>query len=222
MLCIPQIWMCGLIHVSINQDSLLVLSYLQLFCYMMNWILYFQDLHRRKVLYLVIYESIIEKIREWANLRMLNHQQEWLPGLFTNTAQSCSFSQKCSNLLKIEIALILQSPIIFLYLNILYFHKWRHTSRLFLFSLLIFRNSQVHTENKRHSQAFITRSPRISGFQSSHDVSKPSAKRMQKFLKCPLLTRDSEEQAVMRVLSMVSTKAEPVSRSPLWLDCKIC
>lgn len=86
---------------------------------------------------------------------------------------------------------------------------------------LIFKNSKPHTENKRHSQAFITRSPRISGFQSSHDVSKPSAKRIQKFLKCPLLTRDSEEQAVMRVLSMVSTNAEPVSRSPVWLDCKI-
>ena len=80
---------------------------------------------------------------------------------------------------------------------------------------LIFKNYKAHTENKRHSQAFITRSPRISGFQSSHDVSKPSAKRIQKFLKCPLLTRDSEEQAVMRVLSMVSTKAEPVSRSPV-------
>lgn len=86
---------------------------------------------------------------------------------------------------------------------------------------LIFKNYKAHTENERYSQAFITRSPRISGFQSSHDVSKPSAKRIQKFLKCPLLTRDSEEQAVMRVLSMVSTKAEPVSRSPVWLDCKI-
>lgn len=71
------------------------------------------------------------------------------------------------------------------------------------------------TQKIRHSQAFITRSPRISGFQSSHDVSKPSAKRIQKFLKCPLLTRDSDEQAVMRVLSMVNTKAEPVSRSPV-------
>lgn len=70
-------------------------------------------------------------------------------------------------------------------------------------------------QKMRNSQAFITRSPRISGFQSSHDVSKPSAKRIQKFLKCPLLTKDSEEQAVMRVLSMVSTKAEPVSRSPV-------
>lgn len=113
---------------------------------------------------------------------------------------------------KIEIALISQNPVTVLYLNILYFYKWRR-------QLLLF--SKAHTENKRHSQAFITRSPRTSGFQSSHDVSKPSAKRMQKFLKWPLLTRDSEEQAVMRVLSMVSTKAEPVSRSPLWLDCKI-
>lgn len=65
------------------------------------------------------------------------------------------------------------------------------------------------------SQAFMTRSPRISGFQSSQVVSKPSAKRMQKFLKCPLLTRDSEEQAVISVLSMVRTRAEPVSKSML-------
>lgn len=70
-----------------------------------------------------------------------------------------------------------------------------------------------------HSQAFITRSPRISGFQSSQDVSKPSAKRMQKFLKWPLLTRDSEEQAVISVLSMVRTMAEPVSKSMVWLAC---
>lgn len=69
----------------------------------------------------------------------------------------------------------------------------------------------------RHSQAFMTRSPLISGFQSSQDVSKPSAKRMQKFLKWPLLTRDSEEQAVISVLSMVRTRAELVSKSMLWL-----
>lgn len=68
-----------------------------------------------------------------------------------------------------------------------------------------------------HSQAFMTRSPRISGFQSSQVVSKPSAKRMQKFLKCPLLTSDSEEQAVISVLSMVRTSAEPVSNSMVWL-----
>lgn len=68
-----------------------------------------------------------------------------------------------------------------------------------------------------HLQAFMTRSPRISGFQSSHDVSKPSAKRMQKFLKWPLLTRDSDEQAVISVLSMVRTRAEPVSKSIVWL-----
>lgn len=68
---------------------------------------------------------------------------------------------------------------------------------------------------KRYSQAFMTRSPLISGFQSSHEVSKPSAKRIQKFLKCPLLTRDSDEQAVIRVLSIVSTSAEPVSKSKL-------
>lgn len=63
----------------------------------------------------------------------------------------------------------------------------------------------------------MTISPRISGFQSSQEVSKPSAKRMQKFLKWPLLTRDSEEQAVISVLSMVRTIAEPVSKSMLWL-----
>lgn len=63
-------------------------------------------------------------------------------------------------------------------------------------------------------------SPRISGFQSSQEVSKPSAKRMQKFLKWPLLTSDSEEQAVISVLSMVSTRAEPVSKSMLWLACE--
>ena len=40
---------------------------------------------------------------------------------------------------------------------------------------------------------------------------------MQKFLKWPLLTSDSEEQAVISVLSMVSTRAEPVSKSMLWL-----
>lgn len=66
-----------------------------------------------------------------------------------------------------------------------------------------------------HLQAFMTRSPRTSGFQSSQEVSKPSAKRRQKFLKCPLLTRDSEEQAVISVLSMVRTRAEPVSKSML-------
>lgn len=63
----------------------------------------------------------------------------------------------------------------------------------------------------------MTMSPRISGFQSSQEVSKPSAKRMQKFLKWPLLTKDSEEQAVISVLSMVRTRAEPVSKSMLWL-----
>ena len=84
----------------------------------------------------------------------------------------------------------------------------------FLILSFNFQKPTLRTEDKQHSQAFITRSPRTSGFQSSHDVSKPSAKRMQKFLKCPLLTRDSEEQAVMRVLSMVSTRAEPASRSP--------
>lgn len=68
-----------------------------------------------------------------------------------------------------------------------------------------------------HSQAFMTRSPRTSGFQSSQEVSNPSAKRIQKFLKWPLLTRDSEEQAVISVLSMVRTRAEPVSKSMLWL-----
>lgn len=72
-----------------------------------------------------------------------------------------------------------------------------------------------------HLHAFMTRSPLISGFQSSQLVSKPSAKRMQKFLKWPLLTKDSEEQAVMSVLSIVRTKAEPVSRSAEWLDWKI-
>lgn len=68
-----------------------------------------------------------------------------------------------------------------------------------------------------HSQAFMTRSPRTSGFQSSQEVSNPSAKRIQKFLKWPLLTRDSEEQAVISVLSMVRTRAEPVSKSMVWL-----
>ena len=68
-----------------------------------------------------------------------------------------------------------------------------------------------------HSHALMTRSLRISGFQSSQDVSKPSAKRMQKFLKWPLLTSDSEEQAVISVLSMVNTRAEPVSNSTVWL-----
>lgn len=68
-----------------------------------------------------------------------------------------------------------------------------------------------------HSQAFMTRSPRTSGFQSSQEVSNPSAKRIQKFLKWPLLTRDSEEQAVISVLSIVRTRAEPVSKSMVWL-----
>lgn len=75
--------------------------------------------------------------------------------------------------------------------------------------------------NHTHLHAFITRSPLISGFQSSQLVSKPSANRIQKFLKWPLLTKDSEEQAVISVLSIVRTKAEPVSRSAVWLDWKI-
>ena len=80
------------------------------------------------------------------------------------------------------------------------------------------KNEPYSVNDRLHnSQAFMTRSPRISGFQSSQEVSKPSAKRMQKFLKWPLLTRDSEEQAVIRVLSMVRTMAEPVSKSMLWL-----
>jgi hypothetical protein len=32
-----------------------------------------------------------------------------------------------------------------------------------------------------------------------------------------LLTSDSEEQAVISVLSMVNTRAEPVSNSTVWL-----
>lgn len=75
--------------------------------------------------------------------------------------------------------------------------------------------SQYKTLLDCYSQAFMTISPLISGFQSSHDVSKPSAKRIQKFLKCPLLTKESDEQAVISVLSIVSTKAEPVSKSKL-------
>lgn len=75
--------------------------------------------------------------------------------------------------------------------------------------------------NHIHLHAFMTRSPLISGFQSSQLVSKPSAKRIQKFLKWPLLTKDSDEQAVINVLSIVRTKAEPVSRSAVWLDWNI-
>ncbi len=74
---------------------------------------------------------------------------------------------------------------------------------------------QTHVNFECYSQALMTRSPLTSGFQSSQVVSNPSANRMQKFLKWPLLTRDSEEQAVISVLSMVNTSAEPGSKSIL-------
>lgn len=90
-----------------------------------------------------------------------------------------------------------------------------HHLKYFCFTCLL-SISETQLNRLRHPQAFMTRSPRISGFQSSQEVSKPSAKRMQKFLKWPLLTRDSEEQAVISVLSMVRTRAEPVSKSMLW------
>jgi hypothetical protein len=43
----------------------------------------------------------------------------------------------------------------------------------------------------------------------------------ENILKCPLLIRDSEEHAVMRVISMVTIRTEPVSMSPVLLNCKI-
>lgn len=94
---------------------------------------------------------------------------------------------------------------------------YRPSTLVSLISMMYLKAIYFTISIMHHSQAFITRSPLTSGFQSSQEVSKPSAKRMQKFLKCPLLTRDSEEQAVIRVLSMVRTRAEPVSKSMVWL-----